>query len=68
MSDEQQNGNGRFRVSTAVVMQIGAWVVAALLTYGAVTERVAVLEARVNGLERQLERIELKLDRALGLK
>lgn len=66
MADEQ-NGNGRIKLSQTTAIQIVTWLIAGLLTYGAVSERVAVLESRVNGLEKQLERIESKLDRALGL-
>jgi hypothetical protein len=66
-SNGNGNGNGKFKLSPGIATQIIGWLIAALLTYGAVSERVAVLETRVNGLERQLERIEHKLDLALRL-
>lgn len=57
--------NGRLRVSWSVAIQIVAWLVAVLLAYGAVDARVAVLESKQGLLERQIERIENKLDRVL---
>lgn len=50
----------------SVAIQIVLWIVAALLTYGAVNSRVAVLETRQLDLERRLSRIEDKLDTVLG--
>jgi hypothetical protein len=46
----------------SVAIQIVVWIVAAVLTYGAVNARVAVLETRQLDLDRRLQRIETKLD------
>lgn len=50
--------NGRIKWETVV-----GWLVAALLAYGAVNARVAVLESRVQDGSSRMERIEQKLDR-----
>jgi hypothetical protein len=55
-----------FTLKQSVAIQIVLWIVAALMTYGAVNARVAVLETRQLDLERRLGRIEDKLDTVLG--
>lgn len=63
MTEERDDS---FSLRQSVAVQIVLWIVAALLTYGAVNSRVAVLETRQLDLERRLSRIEDKLDTVLG--
>jgi hypothetical protein len=49
-----ENGNGRFRVKWETVL---GWIIAALLAYGAVDRRVAVLETKYDVVEKQLNEI-----------
>lgn len=55
MADE---ANGRIKVSQTTLIQIVTWLVAALLTYGAVNARVAVLETRVDSLKADVAEIK----------
>lgn len=48
----------KIRLSGTLVIQIVTWTVAALLTYGAVNARVAVLESRVDGLKNDVQEIK----------
>lgn len=61
-----QERDESFTLRQSVAIQIILWIVAAVLTYGAVNARVAVLETRQLDLERRLGRIEDKLDTVLG--
>jgi hypothetical protein len=61
-----QDRDESFTLRQSVAIQIVLWIVAAVLTYGAVNARVAVLETRQLDLERRLGRIEDKLDTVLG--
>lgn len=56
------NGNGRIRIDPGVAIQVLAWIVAAVVTYGAINARVAVVESKQNDSERRMERIENKID------
>lgn len=55
----------RFRLTPSFVVQVCAWLVAALMTYSAMSARVAVVETKESGTEQRMERIENKLDRVL---
>lgn len=62
----------KVKLSTPFVLQLVAWLVAGLMTYGAMSARIAVVEARQGESDRRqsdadhrMERIELKLDRVL---
>lgn len=62
----------RFKLTPMIAVQVVAWLVAALLTYGAMSSRVAVIETRQgesdrrqSDTDRRMERIENKLDRIL---
>lgn len=57
--------SGDTTLSASLVMSIVVWIIGALLTYGVVSSRIAVIEAKQTESDRRLERIELKLDRAL---
>ena len=60
------SSNGRLKVDPLVAFQVIAWLVAALITYGAMNSRVAVVESQQNAAERRMERIENKIDDILG--
>ena len=59
------NTNGRLKLDPTVAFQIVAWIVAALLTYGAISARISVVEVRQADIGQRLDRIERKLDTAL---
>ena len=59
------NGNGRWRVDPTVALQLIAYVVLTVLTYGAISSRVAVVESKQNDAERRMQRVEDKLDQLL---
>ena len=61
----EQQTNGRIRVSPSVVAQVVAWLVAALLTYGAINARVAVVEDRVNAIKEDLSEIRADVKQLL---
>lgn len=61
MEDETEQ-IARFRLTPSFAFQIVAWIVAALLTYGAMSSRLAVVETRQGESDRRMERIENKLD------
>lgn len=72
MFDDLQPDPPKFKLSPSLVVQAIAWIVAALLTYGAVTNRLTAVETRQGEAERRMgdsdrrmERIENKLDRIL---
>lgn len=48
-------------------MWVVNFIVTALLTYGAVNARVAVVESKQLDNERRLQRIEDKIDRLVGI-
>lgn len=59
----------KVKLSTPVIVQVVAWLVAALLTYGAMSARIAVVETRQGeadrrqgDTDRRMERIEQKID------
>lgn len=54
----ETNGNGRIKISSTLAIQVVTWLVAALLTYGAVNARVAVLESRVDSLKSDVSEIK----------
>ncbi len=57
--------NGRIKVSPGLLVQIAIWLVSVLLAYGALSERIAVLESyRITDSQR-MERVEAKLDTLL---
>lgn len=64
---DMMESNGRIKVDPTVAIQIIAWIVAALVTYGAINARVAVVESKQTALEQRMERIENKIDRLLEL-
>jgi hypothetical protein len=61
----QMNSNGRIRIDPMVAFQVIAWIVAALVTYGAINARVSVVESRQGESDRRLQRIEDKVDQLL---
>lgn len=63
MTDEHIGTNTTLSVN--LVVQIGFWLVAAMLTYAAVVARVSVVENQVSAIERRLDRIETKVDQLL---
>lgn len=65
MANGETVASSRLRVEWSLVVQIIAWVAGAVLTYGVISGRVAVLESRQGEVERRLDRIELKIDRVL---
>lgn len=67
--DAETEQVARFRLTPSFAFQIVAWIVAALLTYGAMSSRLAVVETRQgetdrrqSDTDRRMERIENKLD------
>lgn len=72
MTREERPETSRFKLTPAIAVQAVAWIVAALLTYGAVTNRLTAVETRqgeaerrMSDTDRRMERIENKLDRIL---
>lgn len=53
------------RVSLTFALQILVWVVSAVMTYGAITNRIVAVETKQEETGRRMERIENKLDRVL---
>lgn len=49
--------NGRIKIDKTTAVQVIAWIVAALLTYGAINARVAVVESQVNDMKEALTEI-----------
>lgn len=52
------HGNGRLKIDPTVALQIVAWIIAALVTYGAIASRVAVVESRVDTLKSDLQEVK----------
>lgn len=52
--------NGRLRLDPTVVFQVVAWIVAAVITYGAINTRVAVVESQIDTFKADLQ--EMKQD------
>lgn len=65
MTHEDHEIGGHTALSVNLAVQIGFWLVAAMLTYAAVVARVSVVENQVAGIERRLDRIETKVDQLL---
>lgn len=63
MTDQQISEHTGLSVN--LVVQIGFWLIAAMLTYAAVVARVSVVENEVSAIERRLDRIETKVDQLL---
>lgn len=63
--DAETEQIARFRLTPTFAFQIVAWIVAALLTYGAMSSRLAVVETRQGESDRRMERVEQKLDRII---
>jgi hypothetical protein len=53
----------RFKVSQSTALTVIGWIVTALLAYGAVNARVAVLETKVQNSDQRMQRVEDKIDR-----
>lgn len=53
----------RFKPSQGTILTVVGWIVTALLAYGAVNARVAVLESRVDDASVRMQRMEDKIDR-----
>ena len=62
--NEYQIGNVRF--STSELIRVAVWVVTIMLAYGALSERISVLETKYDNLSYQLQKIDDKLDRILN--
>lgn len=60
--DRPTNGNGRIKIAPGTLLQLLGIVVAALVTYGMVTARIAVLESKQGYSDERLRRIEEKVD------
>lgn len=56
MTDTNGNGNGR-RISPALLLQVAAYVVALVLAYAALSERIARLETRSEQLREAIGEI-----------
>jgi hypothetical protein len=60
-----QNGtngtNGRIKIDPGFAIQLLAWIVAAVLTYGAINARVAVVESQINIFRGDLNEIKQDL-------
>lgn len=54
--------NGRIKISTSLVLQVGAWIIGVMVAYAAVTARLAVVESKQTETERRLLSIENKID------
>lgn len=52
-------------VNQTLAIQVIVWLIAALLTYGAINVRVAVVESKQVESDKRMERIENKIDRLL---
>lgn len=65
MTHDEQGIGSDTTLSVNLVVQIGFWLVAAMLTYAAVVARVSVVENQVSAIERRLDRIETKVDQLL---
>lgn len=50
--------NGRIKLDPTVAIQIVAWIVAALLTYGAINARVAVVEDKMQRFQDDVREIK----------
>lgn len=64
---DETDDSGVVKLKTSVAMQIVAWIVGALITYSAISARVAVVESKQSASDQRIERIENKLDRVLEL-
>ena len=67
MADPNGNGNGKLRIDPTVALQMIAWIIAAVFTYGAISSRVAVVESKQSDTDRRMERIEDKVDHILSI-
>jgi len=62
--DERRlEADGQLRIAWPVVVQVVAWVIAGMVTYAAMSARVAVVESKQLDLSDRLNRIESKIDR-----
>lgn len=64
--NDRREADGQIKIAWPIVVQVVTWIVAALLTYGAITARIAVVESKQNDNDRRQDRIELKIDRLEG--
>lgn len=55
---ENGNGNGKLRVDQGLAIQLIVWLVAALLTYGAINSRVAVVESQMHQFRSDINEIK----------
>lgn len=53
-----ENGNGKLRIDPSLAVQLIVWLVAAVLTYGAINARVAVVESQMDTLRSDLNEIK----------
>lgn len=70
IEERRLDSDGQLRIAWPVVVQVVAYVIAVMLTYAAMSARVAVVETkqldlgeRLNRMEAQSIRIESKIDR-----
>jgi hypothetical protein len=52
------NGNGRFKVSGQTLLQLAVWLVSIMLAYGALNERISVLEVKYDRMQQDLGEIK----------
>ena len=65
MAADEQIQIGRVRMGTGDIVRLVVWVVTITLAYGALSERISVLETKYDGLSYQLQKVNDKLDRLL---
>lgn len=52
------NGNGRLRLSWQFAIQVGVWIVSIMLAYGALNERISVLEYKYDRIQQDIAEIK----------
>jgi hypothetical protein len=65
MTDQQEIQIGKLKMGMGELVRLVIWVVTITLAYGALSERISVLETKYDSLSRQLHSIDAKLDRIL---
>jgi hypothetical protein len=65
MADAQDIQIGKLKMGVGDIVRVVIWIITVTLAYGALSERISVLETRYDNLFSQLQRIDGKLDRIL---
>lgn len=53
-----ENGNGKLRIDQGLAIQLVIWLVAAVVTYGAINARVSVVESQIQTFRSDLNEIK----------